>query len=186
MNSPRRTYAQASPYDSPWTPGERARILAWDCCWAIFCRWTPKPLNAWRLIWLKLFGARLEGHPFVHPQARVTHPWNLTMRDRACLGDGAHAYALGPIELGEGCTIAQEAYLCTGTHDFAAPEMPLQTAPIVVGGRAFVGLRAIVLPGISIGERAVVGAGAMVTRDVLAGQTVVGNPARPVPPKSSP
>ena len=181
MTAPRKTYSQASPYATPWTGGERLRTQLWEICWVLFCRWTPKPFNAWRLCWLRWFGASLTGRPFVHPRARVTHPWNLMMRDRACLGDGAHAYALGKIELGEGCTIAQEAYLCTGTHDFSSPELPLQTAPIVVGPRAFVGLRAIILPGVTLGKNAVVGAGAVVTRDVADGKTVVGNPARTLP-----
>lgn len=183
MTAPRKTYRQNSPYDTPWTGNERVRTQLWEICWALFCRWTPKPFNSWRLFWLGLFGTKLHGSPFVHPRARVTHPWNLTMFDRACLGDGAHAYALGAIELQEGCTIAQEAYLCTGTHDFSAPELPLQTAPIVVGKMAFVGLRAIVLPGVTLGKNSVVGAGAVVTRDVADGHIVAGNPAKPVPKK---
>jgi len=181
MTAPRKTYSQASPYDTPWTGNERVRTLLWEWCWTIFCHWTPKPANGWRLVWLRLFGGKLEGKPFVHPRARITHPWNLTMRDRSCLGDGAHAYALGPIELGQGCTIAQEAYLCTGTHDFSLPAIPLQTAPIVVGANAFVGLRAIILPGVTVGRKSVVGAGAVVRRNVADGQTVAGNPAQPLP-----
>ncbi len=180
MTAPRRTYPQTSPYDTPWTGSERIRTQLWEICWALCCRWTPKPCNAWRLQWLQLFGARFTGRPFVHPRARVTHPWNLTMHDRACLGDGAHAYALGPIELREGCTVAQEAYLCTGTHDFSSPALSLQTAPIIIGPFAFVGLRAIVLPGVTIGRQAIVAAGAVVTRDVAEGQKVAGNPARPI------
>ena len=46
-----------------------------------------------------------------------------------------------------------------------------------VGRGASIGAGATILPGISIGEEAVVGAGAVVTRDVPAGVTVVGNPA---------
>jgi acetyltransferase-like isoleucine patch superfamily enzyme len=56
--------------------------------------------------------------------------------------------------------------------------LPLQTTPIVIGANAFVGVRAIVLPGISIGERAVIGAGAVVTKSVSANTIVAGNPAR--------
>ena len=51
---------------------------------------------------------------------------------------------------------------------------------VTVGDGAFVGLGARVLPGITIGERATVGAGAVVHRDVPAGATMVGVPARPL------
>ena len=148
--------------------------------WPLFCGWTPSPLNAWRLLWLRLFGAKISGRPFVHARARIAHPWRLTLRDRACLGDRANAYTLGEIVLEEDCTVAQEAYLCTGTHDFNSPRRELQTAPIVVGAGAFICARAFVLPGITIGPRAIVGAGAIVTRDVPADTVVAGNPARPV------
>jgi maltose O-acetyltransferase len=57
----------------------------------------------------------------------------------------------------------------------------LQTAPIVVGENAFVGLRAIILPGVSIGKEAVVGAGAVVRKNVADGKTVAGNPAHVIP-----
>ncbi|MBV9126264.1 MAG: N-acetyltransferase [Planctomycetes bacterium] len=49
----------------------------------------------------------------------------------------------------------------------------------VVRRGASLGARAVVLPGITIGEYAMVGAGAVVTRDVAAHQLVQGNPARP-------
>jgi sugar O-acyltransferase (sialic acid O-acetyltransferase NeuD family) len=49
---------------------------------------------------------------------------------------------------------------------------------VEVGASAFIGAGAVVLPRRSIGADAIVGAGAVVTRDVGAGETVVGNPAR--------
>jgi putative colanic acid biosynthesis acetyltransferase WcaF len=155
-------------------------MLLWEWTWALFCRWTPKPLNPWRQLWLRLLGARIEGRPFVHQRARIAMPWHLTLHDRACLGDRAHAYSLGHIELQAGATVAQEAYLCAATHEFSDPAMPLRTALIIIGERAFVGARAFVLPGVRIGEDAVVGACAVVTRDVKPGVVVAGNPAREI------
>lgn len=175
-----RIHEQGSAYTSPWSLGVRAKVLLWEICWAAACAWTPKPFNRWRLFWLRRFGATLHGAPFVHGRASIIRPWNLTLRERSSLGDGAVAYALDRIDVGAGATIAQDAYLCTGTHDFDDPDTPLKTAAIVVGAHAFVGLRAIVLPGVTIGEGCIVGAGAVVTRDTEARTVYGGNPARPI------
>jgi len=161
-------------------------MMLWSGTWTILCSWTPKPLNPWRLFVLRCFGTRMEGVPFVHSRARIQIPWKLRLAHRACLGDRANAYTLGEITLCEGATIAQEAYLCTGTHNFASAALPLQTTPIFVGKDAFVGVRALVLPGVTIGDRAIVGAGAVVTKDVPAEAIVAGTPARIIGTRPAP
>ena len=184
--NPLVTHHQAGAYATPWPVRRRAALLLWQLAWPLACGWTPKPANVWRLFVLRLFGARIHGRPFVHARARIAQPWHLTLRHRACLGDGAVAYSLGPIELGAGATLAQEAYLCTGTHDFASPHLPLQTAAIRVGAGAFVGARSFILPGVDLGENCLVGASAVVTRDVAPDTVVAGNPARVIGPRPRP
>jgi maltose O-acetyltransferase len=51
---------------------------------------------------------------------------------------------------------------------------------VVIGEDVWIGGGAIILGGVTIGDGAIVGAGSVVTRNVAAGETVVGNPARPV------
>lgn len=153
-------------------------MLLWEVCWALLCVWTPKPLNAWRLFWLRIFGATIFGTPFVHQRARIQIPWHLTLHDCACLGDRTNVYSLGRIEIEEGAVVAQEAYLCTGTHEFDQPGLPLLTGEIRVGRGAFVGARAMVLPGVTIGAHAIIGACAVVTRDVEPWTVNAGNPCR--------
>ncbi|MEI6159896.1 MAG: sugar O-acetyltransferase [Roseococcus sp.] len=51
--------------------------------------------------------------------------------------------------------------------------------PLRIGADVWIGGGAILLPGVTIGDGAVIGAGSVVTRDVAAGATVFGNPARP-------
>ncbi len=157
--------------------------MLWEFCWFVFCAWTPKPLNPWRLFWLRVFDAKIEGEPFVHQRARIAIPWNLTLRDRACLGDRANAYSLGEIEIGARATVAQEAYLSAGSHDFNDPNLPLVTGKITIGEDAFVGARAFVLPGVTIGRRAVIGACSVVTADVPDNVIAAGNPCRVIRPR---
>ncbi len=174
----RKTYAGSNRGSSPWSLRIRIQLLLWNVCWSLFCGWTPKPLNRWRLLWLRLFGATIHGTPFVHQRARIQIPWNLTLHHRTCLGDRANAYSLGEIEVGPNAVVAQEAYLCTGTHDFCDPKLPLVTAPVTIGADAFVGARSFILPGVKIGEGAIVGACSLVNRDIEPWAVYAGSPAR--------
>jgi len=47
-----------------------------------------------------------------------------------------------------------------------------------IGERCFVGVKAIILPGVRIGDEVIVGAGAVVSKDVPSNKIVVGNPGR--------
>src|SRR5438105_4972732 len=174
---------QSAAQESPWSSGDRALRLLWEFCWFVFCVWTPKPANPWRLFWLDVFEAKIDGTPFVHARARIAIPWHLTLRDRACLGDRANAYSLGEIEIGERATVAQEAYLDTASHDFSQPGLLLTAAKITVSADAFVGARAFVLPGVTIGERSVIGACSVVTEDIPPDVFAAGNPCRILRPR---
>jgi putative colanic acid biosynthesis acetyltransferase WcaF len=173
-----QVHVAGSRYASPWSFNERAILFLWTIAWPLLCVWTPKPLNVWRLMWLRIFGCKMDGNPFVHQRARIQIPWLVTLHDRSCVGDRANLYSLGEIELGPKCTVAQEAYLCAGTHDFTDPNLPLVTSKITVGTEAFVGARAFVMPGVHIGDGAVIGACSVVTNSVLPWTVSAGNPCR--------
>ena len=169
---------QKTAYESPWPIWVHLGIFLWRLSWLFLCSWTPKFLNPWRLFIVKVFGGRIYGTPFIHQGAHIQIPWHLTMHHRACLGERANAYSLGKVEILEGATIAQEAYLCTGTHDFDKASFRLITDKITIGAHAFVGARAMILPGVSIGKNAVVGAQAVVSKNIQENEIVAGNPAR--------
>ena len=171
---------QKNAFSSPWSWSVQFKLMVWRITWLITCSWTPKFFNPWRLCVLKIFGAGILGNPFVHGTVRIQIPWHIKLHDRACLGDRVCAYSLGIIEVQESATVAQEVYLCTGTHDFESSTMQLITDSITIGKNAFVGVRAIILPGVKIDENAVIGANAVVTKNVSNNEIFAGNPARKI------
>ena len=96
--------------------------------------------------------------------------------------------------IGAGCKIQSHSFVCTGVEledevfvghgvRFVNDKYPRvsgdwELLPTVVARGASLGSGAVILGGVRIGNGALVGAGAVVTQDVSAGDTVVGNPAR--------
>jgi acetyltransferase-like isoleucine patch superfamily enzyme len=108
-------------------------------------------------------------------------------------------------EIGADCKVQSHTFICDGVRvedgafighgvTFVNDKFPratnesgaLQTEDdwelmaTLVGDGASIGSGATILGGVRIGPGAIVGAGAVVTKDVAAGQTVAGNPARPL------
>ena len=85
------------------------------------------------------------------------------------------------IDVGEGCKIGPYVQILTADHprDPALRGQRLESGkPIRIGRNVWIGGGAIVLPGVTVGDGAIIGAGSVVTRDVLPGATVMGNPAK--------
>lgn len=85
------------------------------------------------------------------------------------------------VSVGEYTQIGPGVQILTADH----PRDPAQRRamlefgrPVRIGANVWIGAGALILPGVTIGDDAIVGAGSVVTRDVPAGATVVGNPAR--------
>jgi len=93
-----------------------------------------------------------------------------------CLFDGRHF----SIRTGTNVSIGPEATILTLGHDPRSATFADRGGDVEIGDRAWIGYRAIVLPGVTIGEGAVVGAGAVVTRDVEPYAIVAGNPAKKI------
>jgi acetyltransferase-like isoleucine patch superfamily enzyme len=96
--------------------------------------------------------------------------------NHGCLLDGR----LHPIRIGADVSIGPEAALLTLGHDPQSPTFENRGGAISVGDRAWIGCRALILPGVCIGEGSIVGAGAVVSKDVEPFTIVAGNPARPI------
>ncbi|TLS78411.1 N-acetyltransferase [Mariprofundus erugo] len=120
-------------------------------------------------------GCNICSHCFIENDVvlgdRVTVKSGVQLWDGLRLGDD--------VFIGPNVTFTNDKYPRSGNRDYICLQTVVEDGVSVGGG-------ATILPGIRIGKGAVVGAGAVVTRDVPAGVTVVGNPARALLKKVAP
>lgn len=175
-------------------------------------RLADKPFAAWRRLWAyarlraavsgvdasvvvlampELHGTRRIGlgkdlylYPGLYLETQAAG--RIEIGDGVVMSRGVHLVAFDRISIGAGSMIGEYASLRDANHRHGAG-MDLrhsghEARPIRLGRNVWIGRGAVVLAGVEIGDGAVVGANAVVTRSVAAGQTVVGVPARPLPP----
>ncbi len=84
-----------------------------------------------------------------------------------------------PIRIGKGTWIASNVGIITANHDPTDLNRHLPGQEVVIGEACWIGMNAMILPGVHLGPRTIVGAGSVVTRSFPEGDcVVVGNPAR--------
>ncbi len=99
------------------------------------------------------------------------------------IGQQCFFHSAGGISIGRRVGIGPAVRILTSTHQEAGRGVPIlfapiQTAKVTIEDDADVGVGALILPGVTVGQGAQVGAGAVVTRDVPAYSVVAGVPAR--------
>jgi len=110
----------------------------------------------------------------------------LDIGSRTRIGRFAHIACVGDVRIAEDVLTADMIFIGDTHHGFDDADEPISRQPmavpkpVVIERGAFLGIRATVLEGVTIGENAYVAAGAVVTEDVEPRTIVVGNPARPV------
>lgn len=156
----------------------RIRRLLWQIAWITTCKYSPVFLHGWRVVVLRFFGAKIGTSNFIYPRIQIWAPWLLVTGDVVTVANGVEIYNPGGVELGERSIISQGAFLCGATHDYNDPQFPMTWQKIKVGTHAWICARAIVLPGVAVGDGAVLGAAAVTGKDLEPWKVYAGNPAR--------
>lgn len=135
------------------------------------------PSAGFRSWLLRLFGAKIGKGVYSKPGLRVKFPWYLEVGDYSWLGEDLWIDNLAQVTIGSHVCLSQGVYLCTGNHDWSLTNMKLFRKPIVCERGSWVGARAVVCPGVVIGEGAIVTVGSVAAKSVPAYEIHAGNPA---------
>lgn len=170
--------------NTKWSLSTKLRRGLWEAIWLCLFLPTPKRLgNRWRLWMLRMFGAHIEGSALVPGSCKILQPWLLHLGDGVAMGAQTEIYNYAPVSIGRMSVVSQYSYLCTGTHDYTHPHMPLIWAPIHIGSECWIAADVFVAPGVTIGDGTVVGARSVVTRDLPSWSVCAGNPCKVLKPR---
>jgi maltose O-acetyltransferase len=105
----------------------------------------------------------------------------ISVGDNCWINDSCTFDASATITIGNGTAFGHEVALITSTHDVGSHFYRAGTSadlPIVIGDGAWIGARAMVLPGVTVGAGSIVAAGSVVNRDIAPDVLAAGVPAK--------
>ncbi|MEO1621954.1 MAG: WcaF family extracellular polysaccharide biosynthesis acetyltransferase [Cyanobacteria bacterium J06632_3] len=180
MTSPSVQLDQYSP-SADYTPGASLiKQLLWYYIGSplVMSYWLP--MSGIKVRILRQFGASIGDGVRIKPGVRIKFPWRLIVADHCWLGEGAWIDNLAPVTLGSNVCLSQGTYLCTGNHDWSKPTFDLRLGPISIEQSAWIGARAVVGPGVTVGEGAVLTLNSVASRSLESWQVYVGNPCQSI------
>lgn len=144
------------------------------------------PCTPWserKAILEELFGQELDSNTVINPTFWCDIGTNISLGRHVHINFDCVILDSAEVEIGDYVLIAPKVCIATPGHGFA-PELRRAIATraekITIGDDVWIGAGALILPGVTIGEGAIIGAGAVVTKDVPAGETYAGVPARDI------
>lgn len=110
--------------------------------------------------------------------ARFYNPSRIRIGRDTIIGEKVVLDGRERITIGDHVDFATEVMVYNSQHDTESDDFHATSEPVTIEDYVFVGPRAIILPGVTIGKGAVVAAGAVVTKDVAPFEIVGGVPAK--------
>ncbi len=158
---------------------EKSIRIIWNISWYLVSV-LPRQASGLRIILLRLFGAKIGKKCLIEKGVRVWIPWNLNLSDYVAIGRNVEIYNYDLVTINSMTVVSQYCYLCTGTHDYSHPYMPLIWDSITIGSECWIAAGTWILPGVSIGNGSVIAARSLVTKDMPDWTVCAGHPCKPV------
>ncbi len=122
----------------------------------------------------------------INPSFRCDYGYNIFVGENFYMNYECVFLDVSPITIGDNCMIAPGVHIYTATHpleykarntkeDGSCLEL---SKPVIIGNNVWIGGRAVILPGVTIGDGAVISAGAIVNKEIPPNVVVGGNPAQ--------
>lgn len=137
-------------------------------------------LPSWRIrkVWYKLIGLSIGINSNLDLNIYILAPRAITIGNNTHINQGCFLDARGLITIGDNVSISHYVKICTGGHQVNSPTFEGEHLPIIISDYCWIGIGAIILKGVTLGEGCIVAAGSVVIKDVEPYSIVGGNPAK--------
>lgn len=142
-------------------------------------RWVGHiPIHSVRRLFYQLAGLQVGRGSTIHMWANFFQPKNIKIGAGTIIGNNVFLDGRAPLRIGDNVDIAAEVLIYNSEHNINSPDFKASEEPVEIGDYAFIGPRAIILPGVKIGRGAIVAAGAVVVSNVPPFAIAGGIPAK--------
>lgn len=138
------------------------------------------PIHTIRKLFYIISGIKLPFDSTIHLGANFFNPRGITIGHDTIIGDHCFLDGRAPLEIGNHVSIASQVLIYNDEHNIHSDEYENSFSPVTINDYVFIGPRAIILPGVSIGKGAIVAAGAIVTKNIPSLEVWGGVPAKKI------
>jgi len=138
------------------------------------------PSHHLRRLFYRLSGIIIGSGSTIHTGAKFYHPTGIVIGKDSIIGEGVVLDGRDRLKIGDHVDIASEVMIYNAEHDIHDVKFSAIFGAVTIEDYVFIGPRAIILPGVTLGRGSVIGAGAVVTKDVKPFMVVGGVPAREI------
>jgi acetyltransferase-like isoleucine patch superfamily enzyme len=138
-----------------------------------------------KLFYQRVMQVEMAPGVFIHSGLWLDCRRQLVIGENSVINQRCRLDARGYITIGKNVSISPEVHIITADHDISTDDIGGRNRPVKIEDFVFIGSRAMILPGVTIGEGAVVAAGAVVTKSVGPRELVAGIPARKIGMRTS-
>jgi putative colanic acid biosynthesis acetyltransferase WcaF len=164
-----------------YTPGASfSKQILWFMVGAPLVETQILPFSRFKVWLLRCFGAHVGDGVRIKPGVKVKFPWRLTIGNYCWIGENSWLDNVAPIILEDNVCLSQGVYLCTGNHDWNDPNFKLITASIHIQSGSWIAAKAVIGPGVVVGQGAVLCLGSVASASLEPMTIYAGNPSVPI------